>query len=102
MADDARIALAEVRRAIKAAAPDAVESISYGLPTYKYRGRALIYFGAAKNHCALYGTPEGTIRFQPSEPPAETLLATIISARMADIDTKATAKRRKPTTGSPA
>ncbi|MEX0749863.1 MAG: DUF1801 domain-containing protein, partial [Dehalococcoidia bacterium] len=75
--EDARTTLKEVRRRIKAVAPDAVESIAYGLPAFKYKGRPLVYFGAAKNHCALYGlmtdrkddalarydTSKGTIRF---------------------------------------
>ena len=35
--DDARETLEEMRRMIRAAAPDAVEGISYGMPGFKYR-----------------------------------------------------------------
>jgi uncharacterized protein YdhG (YjbR/CyaY superfamily) len=52
---------------MKAVVPDAIESISYGIPIFKYQGRPLIYCAAAKKHC-LYGTSKGTIRFQPREP----------------------------------
>ena len=38
--EDVRAALEQVRRTIKAAAPDTTETISYQMPTFKYRGRA--------------------------------------------------------------
>jgi hypothetical protein len=40
--DDVRKALENPHRAIAAAAPDAVETISYGVPAFKYRGRPLV------------------------------------------------------------
>ncbi|MEX0741710.1 MAG: DUF1801 domain-containing protein, partial [Phycisphaeraceae bacterium] len=46
--EEQRAALEKLRATIRAAAPDAAESISYGMPTFKYKGRPLIYFGAAK------------------------------------------------------
>jgi uncharacterized protein YdhG (YjbR/CyaY superfamily) len=36
--EEARVVLEALRRAIKAAAPDATESISYQIPTFRYRG----------------------------------------------------------------
>jgi uncharacterized protein YdhG (YjbR/CyaY superfamily) len=54
---DQRAALQRVREAIRAAAPEAIEVISYKIPGFKHHG-ALIYFGAAKRHCALYGAGE--------------------------------------------
>jgi uncharacterized protein YdhG (YjbR/CyaY superfamily) len=45
-----------MRKAIKEAAPDAVESISYGMPFYSYRGR-LAWVGLAKAHIGLYLPP---------------------------------------------
>ena len=47
--------LRELRAVIRAAAPQASEVISYGMPTYKLGGRS-VQFGAAKRHCALYGS----------------------------------------------
>ncbi len=51
---DKRVALDRLRSQIKAAAPDATESISYGLPTFKLDGRWFVAFGVAKNHCSFY------------------------------------------------
>jgi uncharacterized protein YdhG (YjbR/CyaY superfamily) len=48
--------LREVRAAIREASPTAVESISYGMPYYNYRGR-LAWFGLAKTHIGLYLRP---------------------------------------------
>ena len=46
----ARATLEGLRATIRAHVPSAVEGFSYGIPGYKYRGRPLVYFGAAKNH----------------------------------------------------
>ncbi len=48
--------LKELRKAIKEAAPDAEEKISYSMPYYGYKGR-LAYFANAKNHIGLYVMP---------------------------------------------
>jgi uncharacterized protein YdhG (YjbR/CyaY superfamily) len=63
--EDARATLETLRRVVRAAVPEAVETISYGMPTFKYSGKWLFYFAAAKKHCAIYGTPRGTLRFPP-------------------------------------
>jgi len=81
-----REALAALRARIRALAPDAAESISYGMPTFKYRGRPLIYFGAAKRHLSVYGVEGGTYRFQPDSPPDDEQLRAWIEARKAVID----------------
>lgn len=92
-----------LRQTIRAAAPEAVELISYGMPTFKYRGKRLIYFAAAKNHCALYGTSQGTIRFTSKEPLAESLVETLVRERIAAIEASASTPKRKtpskPSTG---
>ena len=46
--------LNELRATIKAAAPEALERISYGMPAYAYKGR-LVYFQLWKKHIGLYG-----------------------------------------------
>lgn len=48
--------LREVRAAIKEVAPDAIESISYRMPYYSYKGR-LAWFGLQKAHIGLYLRP---------------------------------------------
>jgi len=53
--------LAAVREAIWEAAPKAaVETISYGMPTFKLNGRYLVYFAAYKQHIAVYPVPAGS------------------------------------------
>jgi uncharacterized protein YdhG (YjbR/CyaY superfamily) len=53
----------DMRRAIKTAAPDAEEMISYGMPAYKQYG-ILVYFAAYKNHIGLYALPTGHQAFK--------------------------------------
>jgi uncharacterized protein YdhG (YjbR/CyaY superfamily) len=108
--DDQRAALEEVRRTIRAAAPNAVEAISYGIPGYKHKGKPLIHFGAARNHCAIYGaavaesdkedlkdydTSKGTIRFSPDKPLPAALVQRLVKARMAEIEAGAGGYRKK-------
>ena len=55
--------LRELRAAIKDVAPDSVESISYGMPFYSYKGESgfkgrLVYFGLLKSSIALYMRPQ--------------------------------------------
>ncbi|MDA4112738.1 MAG: DUF1801 domain-containing protein [Thaumarchaeota archaeon] len=54
--------LREVRDAIRDVAPDAVESISYGMPFYSFRGEVgiearLCYFGLHKDSIGFYMRP---------------------------------------------
>src|SRR5688500_880962 len=59
----AQAMLRELREAVRAAIPEAEEGISgYNLPTYKVGGKGVVYFGAAKQHCALYGVTRDGFR----------------------------------------
>ena len=51
---DKRAALQKLRRIIKAAAPKAEECISYQIPAFRLKGKFLVAYGAAANHCAFY------------------------------------------------
>ena len=53
----------QIRTLILEKAPEAQESISYGMPAYKTNGKPLIYFAAFKNHIGLYATPSGHTHF---------------------------------------
>jgi uncharacterized protein YdhG (YjbR/CyaY superfamily) len=55
--------LQELRKIIKAAAPDAEEKISYQLPAFFQNG-PLVYFGASKNHIGFYPTGIGVEAFK--------------------------------------
>ena len=41
-------------RAVTRLVPGTEETISYGMPTLKYRNRALVYFTAPKKHMSFY------------------------------------------------
>jgi uncharacterized protein YdhG (YjbR/CyaY superfamily) len=56
-------ALQEIRKAIKSAAPQAEEVISYSMPAYKLNGM-LVYFAGYENHIGFYPTPSGIEAFK--------------------------------------
>jgi uncharacterized protein YdhG (YjbR/CyaY superfamily) len=95
----ARKQLARVRAAIRRAAPQAEELISYGIAGYKLNGRALVYFAGWKEHLALYPASgsvvaalkkelagyevdKGTIRFPLSKAPPLKLIERIVRLRV--------------------
>jgi uncharacterized protein YdhG (YjbR/CyaY superfamily) len=48
--------LKQIRAAVHAAAPQAVEKISYGMPTFYLNGN-LVHFAAHKHHIGFYPAP---------------------------------------------
>jgi uncharacterized protein YdhG (YjbR/CyaY superfamily) len=98
--EETRVVLEALRRAIKAAAPEATESISYQIPTFNYRG-PLVAFAAWKRHCGFYpmskavvdahkdelkpfdtAGAKNTIRFPLGKPPPAALVKKIVKARV--------------------
>ena len=93
---DVRGILKKIRATIRAAAPNAEESISYGIPTFKIDG-ARIYFAAFKNHIGVYPvTPDvkaklkelsrykggkGTVRFPLDKPIPYALIRRIVKLK---------------------
>lgn len=55
--------LKTIRMLIKENAPDAEESIAYGMPAYKINKKPLVYFAAFKKHIGFYATPSGHREF---------------------------------------
>jgi uncharacterized protein YdhG (YjbR/CyaY superfamily) len=49
-----RAELERIRTLVTRLVPDAEETMSYGMPTLKYRDRALVYFTASKKHLSFY------------------------------------------------
>lgn len=110
---DKQSALQKLRKQIHTAAPGAVETMSYGIPTFKLHGKMLVSIGAAREHCALYGgagdvveayavalkdysQSKGTIRFTPKKPIPAALVRNLIKTRVAQIEASAnSAKKRK-------
>ncbi|MEJ2150797.1 MAG: DUF1801 domain-containing protein [Chloroflexota bacterium] len=60
---DVQDILEGMRRTIREAAPDAVEAISYQMPTFKLNGN-LVHFAAYKKHIGFYPTPSGVEAFR--------------------------------------
>lgn len=109
-----RTALEKLRAQIRAAAPGAEETLSYGQPTFKLYGH-LVAFGAFKKHLSFFpmsssiiaDLPEaapfvaskGTMQFQPDKPIPATLVKKIVKARIAQnlevADARAAAKKKK-------
>ncbi|MGV3601237.1 MAG: iron chaperone [Dyadobacter fermentans] len=56
--DDVQAALQQIRAEVRTAAPEAVETISYDMPTFNLNGTYLIYFAGWKKHVALYPISE--------------------------------------------
>lgn len=55
--------LGELRATIQEAAPEAKETISYQMPTFRQNG-ILVHFAAFKNHIGFYPTPSGIENFK--------------------------------------
>lgn len=55
--------LKALRVCIKTHAPEATETISYGMPAYKLNG-PLVYFGVHAKHIGFYPTGEGVKTFE--------------------------------------
>ena len=60
---DVQAKLKSLRRAIRKAAPQAEEGISYQMPAFKLNGN-LVYFAAYKNHIGFYPTSSGIEAFK--------------------------------------
>jgi uncharacterized protein YdhG (YjbR/CyaY superfamily) len=103
-----RATLEKLRKSIRAAAPDATEGISYGMPTFRHHG-GLVAYAAFKDHCSLfpmsgtlideladelkgYVTSKGTIRFEIGTSLPAALVRKIVKARIAENETKARVK----------
>jgi uncharacterized protein YdhG (YjbR/CyaY superfamily) len=58
-----RGALRDLRAAIRRAAPDATERISYRMPTFHQNGN-LVHFAAFEHHIGFYPTPSAIVAFR--------------------------------------
>ncbi|MDT3738068.1 MAG: DUF1801 domain-containing protein [Candidatus Kapabacteria bacterium] len=61
--EEIQVILNQVRTTIKKSAPDAVEKISYAMPTFFLNGN-LVHFAAFQNHIGFYPTPSGIENFK--------------------------------------
>lgn len=94
-----RAALEDLCTTIRTVLPEAVECLSYGLPTFKVSGKSIVSFAACANHCAYYPcsggitsqlaeelkdykTSKGAIQFSPQRPLPIDLIHRLIQARL--------------------
>lgn len=61
---ETQVILEKVRQIIKEIVPEAEETISYQMPTFKLRGKNFVHFAAFKNHLGFYPIPSGISAFK--------------------------------------
>jgi len=108
--DEVQAILNKIRSTIRQAAPDAEESIAYGMPAYKTYGKPLVYFAGFKNHIGFYATPtghsefakelskykqgKGSVQFPIDQPMPLDLIFQIVEFRVLENQEKAKAKKK--------
>lgn len=95
---EARASLEKVRQTIKSVVPEAVEVISYGIPTFKLDGRMLVSYAAFAEHCSFFPgagpvneheaelksfqTSKGTVQFTSTRPLSASLVKKLVKTRI--------------------
>jgi len=108
--EDVQAILKKIRVTIQKAAPDAEETINYGIPTFTLKGN-LVHFAGFKNHIGFYPTPsgiekfkdelskyegaKGSVKFPLDKPIPYTLIGKIVKFRVKENLERATAKKKK-------
>ena len=105
LSPDQRPAMDELRSTIRSALPpEAIEGISYQIPTFKLNGRAVVWYAAFRDHLSLYPwsdamrdelgaelkpylSGKGTIRFELGAPLPVELVKRIVRFRLQETST---------------
>lgn len=104
--EPARGMLKTIRATIRSIAPpETMETISYRIPAFKYKGM-LVWYAAFSDHCSLfpgasvlnafkndlknYSVSKGTIRFPIDKPLPAVLLKKLVKAKIAENEAKKT------------
>jgi len=97
-----RTTLQQLRQTIRSIVPEAEESISYGMPAYRLRGKVIAGFAAFKNHLSYlphsgsvfdeipddvagYVTSKGALQFPIDRPLPKALVKKLIAIRLRQI-----------------
>jgi len=99
--EDIQTKLSEIRSIVRSTVPDAVEKISWGMPTFTLKGKILVQFAAHKAHIGFYPMPEvieafgaeltgyktskGGIQFQYKDPLPTKLITKIVKFRATEV-----------------
>lgn len=108
--NEVREILSKIRATIREAAPEAQETINYGIPTFTLHGN-LVHFAAFKKHIGFYPTPsgikkfeaelagyesaKGSVQFPLDQPIPYELIARMVTFRVEENQGKKAAKRKK-------
>jgi len=96
---DVQAILETMRQTIRRAAPEAEETISYQIPTFKLNGISLVHFAAFRKHIGLYPPvpaafkkevsayegPKGNLKFPTDKPIPYDLVTRIVLFRKKEI-----------------
>jgi uncharacterized protein YdhG (YjbR/CyaY superfamily) len=95
--------LRQIRATLRELLPDATETISYGMPAFKERGKAIAGYAHFKNHCSYfphsgavlpviaeelegYDWSKGTLRFATDQPLPSDLIRRLVAVRRDQLD----------------
>ena len=102
LSDERRTGMETLRAAVNAGAPDATETIAYGMPALRsHGGQFLVSYAAFKHHYSLFPASDavieaggdelaphlsgsGTIQFRASEPIPTALVTKIVAVRFGE------------------
>lgn len=109
--------LKKILATIKKAAPKAIETINYGIPTFQLEGN-LVHFAGFKSHIGFYPTPsgiekfkkelsayegaKGSVKFPLDKPIPYALITKIVQFRVKENLAKASAQGKQKTAKSKA
>jgi uncharacterized protein YdhG (YjbR/CyaY superfamily) len=111
---EVQAALKQIRKAIRAAVPNAAEGIAYQIPAYTLNGATVVYFAGWKAHYSIYPASDalvaaftrelapyerskGTIKFPLSEPVPVKLIERIAKFRADQLIARDTGTRGRKT-----
>ncbi|MBL0374666.1 DUF1801 domain-containing protein [Rhizobium sp. KVB221] len=103
--------LERIRAIVRSAAPDAVEAMAYGIPTFRLDGN-LVHYAAFKKHCSFFPgaivldeslkedlagfkIAKGTIQFTPDNPLPDELVRKIVALRVIENRNAVAARKSK-------